>query len=68
MLTLQLPDGGHDFIENFRIYFFLFLSGNPTLNVLFGKKMNVRVVSGLPCALYSFCCLGVSTILESEKL
>ena len=28
----------------------------------------VRVVSGLPGALYSSCCLGVSTILESEKI
>ena len=28
----------------------------------------VRVVSGLPGALYSICCLGVSTILESEKI
>ena len=27
-----------------------------------------RVVSGLPGALYSICCLGVSTILESEKI
>ena len=28
----------------------------------------VRVVSGLPGAFYSICCLGVSTILESEKI
>ena len=26
------------------------------------------VVSGLPGALYSICCLGVSTILESGKI
>ena len=26
------------------------------------------VVSGLPGALYSICCLGASTILESEKI
>ena len=28
----------------------------------------IGVVSGLPGALYSICCLGVSTILESEKI
>ena len=28
----------------------------------------VWVVSGLPGALNSICCLGVSTILESEKI
>ena len=26
------------------------------------------VIFGLPGALYSICCLGVSTILESEKI
>ena len=28
----------------------------------------IRVDSGLPGALYSICCLGVSIILESEKI
>ena len=32
------------------------------------EKEQKRVVSGLPGALYSICCLGVSTILESEKI
>ena len=34
---------------------------------LYGSN-NERVVSGLPGALYSICCLGVSTISESEKI
>ena len=32
------------------------------------QHMKSGVVSGLPGALYSICCLGVSTILESEKI
>ena len=31
-------------------------------------SMLLGVVSGLPCAIYLICCLGVSTILESEKI
>ena len=42
-------------------------------NHIFGLKMSsfaifYGVVSGLPGALYSICCLGVSIILESEKI
>ena len=33
-----------------------------------GMYFILRVVSGLPGTLYSICCLGVSTILESEKI
>ena len=33
-----------------------------------GLFQDVGVVSGLPGALYSICCFGVSTILESIKI
>ena len=34
----------------------------------FVREKMFRVVSGLPGAFHSICCLGVSTILESEKI
>ena len=39
-------------------------TANLNLRVYHG----IGLVSGFPCALYSIYCLGVSTILESEKI
>ena len=43
--------------------------GPLSLRSLEALEENIdRVVSGLPGALHSICCLGVSTTLESEKI
>ena len=48
-----------------QVYFVHSRLQDESLQVTISK---LRVVSGLPGALYSICCLGVSTILESEKI
>ena len=45
-----------------------FMSTKKLLTVRSTSVGTYRVVSGLPGALYSVCCLGASTILESEKI
>ena len=40
----------------------------PIFKGMHNPITKLGVVSGLPGALYSICCLGVSTTLESEKI